>query len=324
MTRPRPLPPRRSLHGAHLPAEASRSAAGLSSMRWLHDPQTRLLVSFSGGRTSGKMAAYIREHAHPDADIRFVIANTGEEDERTLVFADRCDRAFDLDLVWVEAVVPPERGVGTRHRIVSFATAARDGEPYEQAIAKHGVPNRNFPHCTRELKERPITHWARSIGWKAGDYLTAIGIRADEIDRMSPTAEARGLVYPLVHLGIRKPDVLAWWSRQAFDLDLPEHRGNCVWCWKKSRRKLLTLAAEAPEVFDFPARMERLYPDAGPGERDRPRRFFRGPTSAAGIVSEAARGAFAPFTDPHFDAPDGCTESCDAFAGDLFEWAATP
>jgi hypothetical protein len=276
----------------------------------------RTLISFSGGRTSAYMAhRMLREH-DGSGEITVVFANTGQEHERTLAFVDQCDREWGLNVVWVEAVVNPEIGRGTTHRIVDFKTASRDGQPFEAMIAKYGIPNKPFPHCNRELKKRTIQSYAKSLGWKTNHYDTAIGIRADEIDRMSPRAEQERLIYPLVKWGVKKPAVLLWWQRQAFDLDLPEHLGNCVWCWKKTTRKHLTLALEAPEVFDFPARMEAAYAFAGPGEG--PHRFFRGGWTTLDIKARA-RLPFQPFRDGHhegdptLDGHDGCVESCDAF-----------
>ena len=70
----------------------------------------------------------------------------------------------------------------------------------------------------------------------------------------------RKLVYPLVDAGWTKEDVKTECASWPFDLDLKgEHYGNCVWCWKKSLRKLMTLAQEDESVFDFPKRMEDKY-----------------------------------------------------------------
>ena len=145
----------------------------------------RLLISFSGGETSALMAKLIRARWHNRyAEIITVFSNTGQENEETLQFVDRCDREFGLNVVWIEAVTNPERGQGVKARVVDLATADRSGAAFEAMIAKHGIPGPGFIHCTRELKERPITAYARSIGWGAGTYDTAIGIRIDEIDRM--------------------------------------------------------------------------------------------------------------------------------------------
>lgn len=283
----------------------------------------RLLVSFSGGRTSGYMLRMILDNAPQDAQVVVAFANTGQEDPRTLEFVDEIDRRWDAKIVWLEAVVDPAPGAGTKHKVVDFASADRTGIAFEAVIAKYGIPNAAYRGiCTRELKLRPITSYLRSIGWSAGTYLSAIGIRADEFDRMSANAEKDGIVYPLVTANVTKADVLSWWSRQDFDLQVPEHYGNCVWCWKKSLRKLLTLAKENPEVFEFPARMEAKYPYAGAGVGRRV--FFRENRSARDLLA-LARKPFEPFREGAvqynlpLDASNGCAESCEIYADDVIE-----
>lgn len=265
----------------------------------------QLFISFSGGRTSAYMTWRLLGPDRPaDTEIVVAFANTGCEHEKTLEFIDRCDRLFGFGTVWIEAVTQPAKGDGVLPRIVTIDTASRNGEPFEAVIRKHGVPNRNFQHCTRELKARVLRAYMRSIGW--AKYQTAIGIRADETDRMNVNAERERFIYPLIGWGVRKPDVLAWWSRQSFDLGLPEHLGNCTWCWKKSLKKHLILARENPEVYAFPARMEATYPDAGPGIRDRPRRFFRGNLGASDLL------AMANGPEPAgSDESGNCSESCE-------------
>ena len=280
----------------------------------------RLAVSFSGGRTSGLMLRKLLDSAR-DTQIVTVFANTGQEDERTLKFVDRVDREWGVGIIWLEAVVHPERGAGTTHKVVSFETADRSGAVFESVIAKYGIPNKAFPGaCTRELKLRAITSYLRSIGWGPGTYDTAIGIRADEIDRMDSTAAQKRFVYPLIAAGITKADVLAWWGTQPFDLNLPEHFGNCRWCWKKSLRKHLTLVKECPEAFDFPRRMEQLYAHAGAGVG--PRTFFRNRMTTDDLFSLAEQ-PFEPFRDNAevqlpllpLDVPGGgCGESCEIYA----------
>jgi hypothetical protein len=277
----------------------------------------RVRVSFSAGRSSAYMAKRLKDE-RLDTDFLFLFANTAQEDPRSLAFADRCDREWGLGLVWVEAAVDPRAGVGTSYRVVNHNSASRNGEPFEAVIAKYGIPNQVFQPCNRELKVRPMDAYARAVGWEPGTYETAIGIRADETDRVSSEHVAKRLIYPLIQWGVTKADVLRWWDAQPFALDLPEHRGNCLWCWKKSPRKHLTLAAEDPAVFDFPARMEALYPFSGAG--DGPRRFFRGNWTTLDIKARA-RLPFEPFreqrppSDPEgLDRAGACSESCDIYA----------
>lgn len=284
---------------------------------------TKLFVSFSGGRTSGYMTERIRrEWRDRYSEIVVVFANSGKEDRRTLDFVNRCDEVFGFETVWVEAVVHSEKGRGTTHRVVNYETASRDGAPFATMCAKFGVPNSSFPHCTRELKQRPMYSYLRDLGWARADFDVAVGIRADEADRMSARAAAENIVYPLVRWGVKKADVLNWWREQPFDLYLPEHYGNCDFCWKKSNRKLKTLALENPKVFDFPGEMEKKYGWAGPGERTEPRVFFRGKRSAQDILAES-RQPFEPFTDanatfdPAEDVGGGCGDSCEVFADEF-------
>lgn len=287
----------------------------------LQNLKKRLLVSFSGGKTSAYMAQrLLRDHSYLWEEIVVAFANTGQEHEKTLEYVDACDRQYGLGVVWLEADVQPERGVGTKHRRVTFKTASRAGEPFEEYIRKFGLPNTQFPECTRETKVRPLTSYLRSLGWKAGTYNTAVGIRADEMDRMSEAALASGYVYPLVDWGICKEDVLSWESKQPVRLGIPEHLGNCTWCWKKSLRKLATVARETPECFVFPRRVEELYRNAGAGFGDR--RMFRGRRTVADIFAVAADPSFVPYTDTFkwqsgdMDLGSACGESCEIGADD--------
>jgi len=256
-----------------------------------------------------------------------LFANTGQEDEETLIFVHECDVRWNLGVIWVEAVISPVKGAGTKHKIVTFETACRDKSLFVAMCAKYGLPNNGFMHCTRELKLRPMISYVRSIGWKAKTYYTALGIRADEADRMNSNYEEEKLFYPLVKTGETKISVNMWWNKQAFNLNLQEHYGNCTWCWKKSIRKHKTIAVERPEVFDVPRYLEENYSDAGAG--DQTRRMFRSNRTTQDIF-KLAQEPFEPFVDnnPHFDSmvdeqdqSSGCSESCEVFSdSNVVDW----
>lgn len=271
----------------------------------------RLFVSFSGGRTSAYMSWLLKTQYADRFDMRFVFANTGQEHENTLRFVRQCDEAWGLGVVWVEAVVHHGERKGTSHRIVTFDTASRDGQPFESMIQKFGIPNKAFPHCTRELKQRPMYDYIASLGWDRGSFKVAVGIRADEPRRLSGAFDGHGLVYPLAHWHpCDKQDVNTWWEGQPFNLQIREREGNCVWCWKKSDRKHAENIAASPMFYAFPARMERDYANAGAGTG--PRRFFRGGRSTdqlfAGLSGVTFQGV------ERADESGGCSESCEAFA----------
>lgn len=308
----------------------------------------RLVISFSFGETSAYMTwRILNDHALRSqfGEVVVVVANTSREREESLQFGNRCDAYFGFNSAWVESVTY-EAGRASGHRLVSYRTAARDGSVFERMIEKYGIPNAKFIHCTRELKLNPIRSYVEEgLGWERGTYQTAVGIRADEIDRMSETAMASGVIYPLVKLGIKKPHINEWWANQPFRLELKGYEGNCRGCFKKSWRKLFTLAEESPADFDWTREMEAKHglvggefhkePTVGqaplpPGYR---RNFFRGNNSTDQLFAlyEEVKGTFqraeddaAILPEPNLfpidlDVGGGCGESCEPWA-DLENW----
>ena len=288
----------------------------------------KLAISFSGGRTSAVMTKLCVEKFSDTHDIAITFANTGCEHENTLKFVDQCDKHFGWNVVWVEAVVNPEKGKGIRHKVVCYETAARYGEPFEAYIAKYGLPGPTHPQCTSRLKEEVMYDHRRSMGWNNRSYWTAIGIRADEMDRISEKRIEKQFVYPLADAGWTKEDVKRECASWPFDLELEgEHWGNCVWCWKKSMRKLLTLAKEDPTAFDFPKRMEEKYQLVRDGdyERDGEHQIFRKRMSTVDVLKMARTTNFEPYVDtdqldfgfsqPSYDVfldtGSACGESCE-------------
>lgn len=295
----------------------------------------RMSVSFSGGRTSAVMTKRLWDECKHTHHMPIIFCNTGQEHEATLDFVDRCQNHFGWPIVWLEAVIDPRKNKGVRHRIVSYETACRDGSIFEAAVKKYGIFNQTKKSCTTRLKENVINSYLRSLGWKFGnkrDHKTAIGIRSDEIDRMSDSAMTNyGIIYPMVGWGMTKRDVAIEIKSWPFDLEIPgDHYGNCVWCWKKSKRKHLTLAIENPDVFAVPIYLEETYGhlDGEAGRKniaeDGRAYFFRQHQSARDIIREAQEVNFRPYTDdPHHHAHDiddeldiggACGVSCEPFA----------
>jgi hypothetical protein len=285
----------------------------------------KLAISFSGGRTSALMTKLCFDKYGATHEINVTFANTGCEHPETYEFVEKCDKYFGFNVTWVEAEVNPQEGKGITHRIVNYDTASRDGRPYADFIKKYGIPNQGSPQCTTRLKIRPMESFLKTKGYRRGkklNYDTAIGIRADEIDRVASNYKEERFIYPLIDAGITKPDVLAFWKKQPFDLKLPgEHLGNCTWCWKKSDRKLLTLMVDYPEVFDFPEKMEQLY--GAHKARDGRRNFFRKHRSVEDLRI-LSRSPFSKFIDNNvipfdkeLDAGSACGESCEVGADEM-------
>ena len=214
-------------------------------------PDGHVQIQFSGGRTSAMMLHHILE-ANGGLPSRAVVCfqNTGREMPETLDFVHECGKRWGVPIAWLEYT--PD---APRFRIVKHATASRNGEPFAALIRKRGfLPNRVARFCTAELKVHCASRHARAQGWDA--WQSAIGIRADEERRIptKPQKERWQPWHPLFHAGVTKRDVVAFWARQPFDLQLANiggrtPLGNCDGCFLKSEANRAALAREHPERF---------------------------------------------------------------------------
>jgi hypothetical protein len=278
-----------------------------------------LVISVSGGETSGYMMSRLLSSNDYDS-ISCVFANTGQENEETLIFIDRMAKYFNINIIWLESVTNHNEKKSSDYRVVSFDTADRTGKVFEDMIKKYGISNMSYPHCTRELKNEPIKQWC--IDNFGTDYAIAIGIRTDESSRIPKTNTYR-TVYPLITGGIDKQDVIEYWESMPFRLGIENYQGNCKWCWKKSDKKLWIIAHENPLVFDFPKSMEEKYGLAGANDDGTKRVFFRGHRSAQDILNQSAEliddAVYQYQRDliirEYHQSPigGGCSESCEAF-----------
>jgi hypothetical protein len=267
-----------------------------------------LLVSFSGGETSAYLAKWLLDNKSEVYNFVFVFANTGDEEEETLLFIDKCSKEWSINIVWVEAVVHHNERIGSTHKIVNFKTASRNREPYKEVIKKYGIPNQNFLHCNREMKLNPIKSYIKSLGWKK--YKTAIGIRVDEFDRMNKHREKLGLIYPFISdKPTSKQEVSYWWSTQKFRLKLKSYNTNCKTCWKKSDKVLAQVYKDNPDYFDFNKEMEDKY---GKNKYT----FFRNGRSTEELKEDLKKINKAP-KDKHEDInfqTDLFSQSCDIYS----------
>jgi hypothetical protein len=276
----------------------------------LIDSTLPILVSFSGGRTSAFMVRYLRER-YPRQRQVILFANTGKEREETLDFVNECDKRWDLGVVWLEADVNPQVGVGTGFKITSYEEASRSGEPFDAVNAKYGLANIAAPHCTRELKTVPLQKYMRHLGYEG--WLTAMGIRWDERHRATEYKDrVANPFYPIAdeQMRVDKGFIRRWWDRQDFDLGvhipkklfeksdatmgctalefsrtnwknkylyekpqvaqhldtnteyfipLRDYEGNCVLCYKKSFRKLLTIIKQQPHLTKWYKEQQNKY-----------------------------------------------------------------
>ena len=218
-----------------------------------------LVCTFSGGRTSAFMGQFLKLYKkYKDFDKLYVFANTGKEKEETLEFINKCDKEWNLGVVWLEAKINKEKGKGTDYKVVDYKTASRKGEPFEEMLKSYPMPNNFASNCTRELKDSPIKKYVKSLGYK--EVITAMGIRYDERHRKSNTAKQQNIIYPLCDdTRVDSNFIRRWWDTQCFDLELKDYEGNCDLCFKKSLRKRLTLIKQNPNIAEWWLDMEEKY-----------------------------------------------------------------
>ena len=290
----------------------------------------KINISFSGGRTSFVMTDILLSQWADDCDMAVLFANTSLEHPATYDCIHAADNHWGGVVTWLEAEFH-EAGKGVTHRVVTYETAKRKGEVFEAFIQKHGIPNAATPSCTSRLKRDCMDSYTKSTNRKAPH---AVGIRADEIDRISKDYEKGLVVYPLIDMGYTKDMVNAYCRKFEFDLKLPsDGYGNCVGCWKKSDRKLYTIAQKNPEFLDWWVEMGDKYanhythnPKTGEPFKclspDGTRKFYRNHRTARDIIAESKKITFTPFEDSSqstiwdelLDVGGACNQGCEVFS----------
>lgn len=267
----------------------------------------RIFCSVSGGVTSAVMASLIRQR-YPFAEIRFGMANTTRETRPTMLFARNVDRFLELNMGLVEAVVHPGRKAST-HNLVTWDEARMNGEAMEAVFAKYGIATLGHMHCTRETKTNPLRSWLADTGWAPGTYRIALGIRADEQDRINP--EARNSIqfmYPLAEMGLTLDDVTDIASDWPFKLEQPPHEGNCIDCHKKSVLKTVINIKNHRDWFDFADRMDREH---GGG-----RKRYRGGRTTAEMIA-LADATETPDPRVLSNEESGCATACNPWSDEM-------
>ena len=124
----------------------------------------------------------------------------------------------------------------------------------------------------------------------------------------------------------------SFWSSMPFRLDLKGYEGNCKTCWKKSFRKLVTIARYNPHWFSFMRQMEiefeEFIKDTRKHKIKPPVRFFRQNKTVSDIFKMAKDKSILDAIDDslntkfqtsiwhdgtELDTGSGCSESCEVF-----------
>jgi len=216
-----------------------------------------IICATSAGLTSVMMSIKMKEW-YPNCNVVNVFLNTGKEDVRSLQFMNQCDIHYDLNLVWLEAIINKDKGIGTNYKITSFDKLDLNGKMFEQGIKKYGIPSRVNKWCNRELKLNPLEKYANDL-FGANNWCLALGIRTDEIDRISDKYKENNTFYPPFENGIDSRLRNKFWSQEQIKLNIKGYEGNCEFCFEKSKRKRMTISVENPDKLIWWNEMERKY-----------------------------------------------------------------
>ena len=138
-------------------------------------PQGNVLISFSGGRTSGFMLRQIIESNNGiPVRAKVVFANTGREMPETLDFVHECGERWNVPITWLEYARADNK---VTFDVVNHNSASRRGEPFDAVLAKTGIlPNVFRRFCTQELKVKTIKDTWHLLGGRTGRTRLAFGL----------------------------------------------------------------------------------------------------------------------------------------------------
>ena len=270
----------------------------------------KIVVNFSGGRTSAYLSSLIKQ-LHPDAV--FVFMDTGAEHPATYDFVKQCNDYFELNLVCLRADVSMTQGIGVGYRVVDINEIGDDLQPWRDMCAKYSTPYIHGAFCTDRMKTTPFKKYADDT-FGRNNYTTILGIRVDEPKRL----RARdGFSYLADISDFEKQDVLDWWAKMPFDLQIKEHLGNCVFCIKKGVNKIALAAKDEPQLADKFIKMinmddVRIVPSRTTAN-DAMYRQSMSLESIIDLYAEMPRDKLAKTVRSTFET-GSCSESCEAFA----------
>jgi hypothetical protein len=216
-----------------------------------------IICATSAGYTSVMMAIKMKEW-YPNCNIVNVFLNPSKEDIKSILFMEECDEYYDLNLVWLEAVINKEKGYGTEYIVRTPEALHLNGEIFEEGIKKYGIPSRVNKWCNRELKLVPLEKYGNAL-FGVGNWSLAIGLRTDEIDRVSDNYLTNNTFYPPFENGIDSRLRNKFWKEQPIQLKIKAYQGNCDFCFEKSKRKRMTIAVENPNKLIWWNNMEEKY-----------------------------------------------------------------
>ena len=193
------------------------------------------------------------------------------------IFADTQDEPASVYrwLDWLDSEIQSSPHPFPVHRVTAgklseratFMRRTKDGRAYSRTdipfygMTAEGDKTKFMSRaCTYDFKIAPILRKARELGGikrgqKTVGVVQWIGISLDEVHRMKPSRDLWAeCVWPLVDLGMRRGDCIAWMERNGYP---KPPRSSCVFCPYHSDHEWRRLKTEEPEAFAAAAEFEK-------------------------------------------------------------------
>lgn len=139
-----------------------------------------IVVSFSGGRTSGRFIDYCETVLRPQGYVIFyVFMDTGAEDPETYKYIKKIHEEWNIPLFCIRLLADTPLGTGNHFQVIPVSEIKQDYFGWNQMLAKYGTPYQGGAFCTDRMKTGIFNTFCDSMFGK-GNYDVYLGIRADE------------------------------------------------------------------------------------------------------------------------------------------------
>jgi 3'-phosphoadenosine 5'-phosphosulfate sulfotransferase (PAPS reductase)/FAD synthetase len=162
----------------------------------------------------------------PRDQLKFIFMDTGAEHPKTYEFIRKVDQHFDLNLVVLRGDFSSPLGCANTYSVHTSQELRYDLGVFGGLCKKYGTPSVMRKWCTSRMKEEIHDKYC-DTAFGRGGYTTWIGIRNDEPKRLKGVGRPN-IKYLAEVSDASKQDILDFWERQPFDLEIQEYLGNCV------------------------------------------------------------------------------------------------
>jgi hypothetical protein len=186
------------------------------------------VFNFSGGKTS----AYMTIKHYQKGDL-VIFTDTGREHPKTYKFINDFEMYENIPVIRI-----------------SYKDKKK---PFDDIVSekKKGLPNMFKRWCTNELKIKTCKRYLKSIG--IIEFNNYLGIRYDEKERIIKRKKMFKKVhdkFPLNEDKITKEDILFFWSKKPYKLEIPPILGNCTLCFMKGKNAIINILSHYPELAE--------------------------------------------------------------------------